>query len=133
MQAKGTYQMTEVISTVDAPQAIGPYSQAIKHNGLLFISGQIPIDPASGNVLTGNIAEQTTQVLKNLAAILKAAGTSRDKVLKTTVFIKDMNDFADMNKVYGEFFGEHKPARATVEVSRLPRDVSVEIELVAAC
>jgi len=125
--------MTEVISTVDAPQAIGPYSQAIKHNGLVFISGQIPIDPASGNVLTGNIAEQTTQVLKNLAAILKAAGTSSDRVLKTTVFIKDMNDFAEMNKVYGEFFGAHKPARATVEVSRLPRDVSVEIELVAAC
>jgi 2-iminobutanoate/2-iminopropanoate deaminase len=125
--------MAEVISTADAPQAIGPYSQAIKHNGMLFISGQIPIDPATGNVLTGNISEQTTQVLKNLAAILKAGGSSFDKVLKTTVFLKDMNDFVEMNKVYGETFESHKPARATVEVSRLPRDVSVEIELVAAC
>ena len=125
--------MAEVISTTDAPQAIGPYSQAIKHNGMLFISGQIPIDPASGNVLTGDISEQTTQVLKNLAAILKAGGSSFDKVLKTTVFLKDMNDFAAMNTVYGETFANHKPARATVEVSRLPRDVSVEIELVAAC
>jgi 2-iminobutanoate/2-iminopropanoate deaminase len=125
--------MAEVISTADAPQAIGPYSQAMKHNGLVFISGQIPFDPATGALLTGDIAEQTLRVLKNLSAILTAAGSSTDKVLKTTVFLKDMNDFAEMNKVYGEFFGNHKPARATVEVSRLPRDVSVEIELVAAC
>src|SRR5580698_3092746 len=101
MQARGIYQMPEVISTANAPQAIGPYSQAIKHNGLVFISGQIPIDPSSGNVLTGDIAEQTGQVLKNLGAILEAAGSSLDKVLKTTVFIKDMNNFAEMNKVYG--------------------------------
>jgi 2-iminobutanoate/2-iminopropanoate deaminase len=125
--------MAEVISTANAPQAIGPYSQAIKHNGLVFISGQIPFDPATGTLLTGDIAEQTLRVLKNLSAILEAAGTSTDKVLKTTVFLKDMNDFAELNRVYGEFFGNHKPARATVEVSRLPRDVSVEIELVAAC
>jgi 2-iminobutanoate/2-iminopropanoate deaminase len=105
----------------------------MKHNGLVFISGQIPFDPATGALLTGDIAEQTLRVLKNLSAILTAAGSSTDKVLKTTVFLKDMNDFAEMNKVYGEFFGNHKPARATVEVSRLPRDVSVEIELVAAC
>lgn len=124
--------MAEVISTVDAPQAIGPYSQAMKHNGLVFISGQIPFDPATGVLLTGDITEQTLRVLKNLSAILAAAGSSPDKVLKTTVFLKDMNDFAEMNKVYGEFFGNHKPARATVEVSRLPRDVAVEIELVAA-
>ncbi len=125
--------MAEVISTADAPQALGPYSQAIKHKGLVFISGQIPIDPASGNLLTGDINEQTTRVLQNLAAILEAAGSSRDQVLKATVFLKDMNDFAEMNKVYGDFFGNHKPARATVQVSRLPRDVAVEIELVAAC
>jgi 2-iminobutanoate/2-iminopropanoate deaminase len=125
--------MPEVISTANAPQALGPYSQAIKHNGLVFISGQIPIDPASGTLLTGDITEQTSRVLQNLAAILEAAGSSPDKVLKATVFLKDMNNFAEMNKVYGDFFGDHKPARATVEVSRLPRDVSVEIELVAAC
>jgi len=125
--------MPEVISTANAPQALGPYSQAIKHNGLVFISGQIPIDPASGTLLTGDIVEQTSRVLKNLAAILEAAGSSPDRVLKATVFLKDMNNFAEMNKVYGEFFGNHKPARATVEVSRLPRDVAVEIELVAAC
>jgi 2-iminobutanoate/2-iminopropanoate deaminase len=133
MQAKGTYQMAEVISTADAPQAIGPYSQAIKHNGLVFVSGQIPLDPTSGELVTGDISAQTTQVVKNLTAILKAAGSSLDKVLKTTVFLKDMNDFAAMNKIYGDAFGAHKPARATVEVARLPRDVSVEIELVAAC
>ncbi|MBU6453898.1 MAG: RidA family protein [Cyanobacteria bacterium REEB67] len=125
--------MAEIISTADAPQAIGPYSQAIKHNGLVFISGQIPLDPASGELVGGDISAQTTRVLKNLTAILEAAGSGLDKVLKTTVFLKDMNDFAAMNKIYGETFGSHKPARATVEVSRLPRDVSVEIELVAAC
>jgi 2-iminobutanoate/2-iminopropanoate deaminase len=125
--------MAEIISTADAPQAIGPYSQAIKHNGLVFISGQIPLDPASGELVGGDISAQTSRVLKNLTAILEAAGSGLDKVLKTTVFLKDMNDFAAMNKIYGETFGAHKPARATVEVSRLPRDVSVEIELVAAC
>lgn len=121
-----------VVSTDKAPQAIGPYSQAIKHNGLVFISGQIPLNP-EGQLVEGTIAEQTKQVLTNLQNILAAAGTDFNKVLKTTVFLKDMGDFQAMNEVYGQFFSSHKPARATVEVARLPRDVKVEIELVAAC
>jgi len=125
--------MVDVVATANAPKALGPYSQAIKHNGLVFISGQIPIDPESGEILTGNIGKQTVRVLHNLAAILKEAGSAPEKVLKTTVFLTDMNDFTEMNQAYAEFFGDHKPARATVEVSRLPRDVSVEIEMVAAC
>lgn len=125
--------MTEVISTENAPKAIGPYSQAIKHNGLVFVSGQIPLNPASGTLVEGPIADQTRQVLENLKAILKAAGADLSKVLKATVFLKDMGDFEEMNKVYAEYFGEHKPARATVQVAKLPRDVGVEIEVVAAC
>lgn len=121
-----------VVSTDKAPQAIGPYSQAIKHNGLVFISGQIPLNP-EGQLVEGNIADQTKQVLTNLQNILAAAGSDFNKVLKTTVFLKDMGDFQAMNEVYGQFFSSHKPARATVEVARLPRDVKVEIELVAAC
>ena len=124
--------MPEVVSTLNAPQAIGPYSQAIKHGGLVFVSGQIPLNP-QGELVEGDIKVQTRQVLTNLQNILKAAGTDFNNVLKTTVFLKDMAEFAQMNEVYAEFFPTHKPARATVQVARVPRDVSVEIEVVAAC
>ncbi|MBP7577208.1 MAG: RidA family protein [Candidatus Obscuribacter sp.] len=124
--------MPEVVSTPKAPQAIGPYSQAIKHNGLVFLSGQIPLD-AAGNLVDGGIVEQTRQVLNNIQNVLDAAGSSLTNVLKATVFLKSMDDFAEMNKVYSEFFSEHKPARSTIQVAKLPRDVSVEIEVVAAC
>ena len=124
--------MPEVVSTLNAPQAIGPYSQAIKHGGLVFVSGQIPLNP-QGELVEGDIKVQTRQVLTNLQNILKAAGTDFNNVLKTTVFLKDMAEFAQMNEVYAEFFPTHKPARATVQVARLPRDVSVDIEVVAAC
>ena len=124
--------MPEVVSTLNAPQAIGPYSQAIKHGGLVFVSGQIPLNP-QGELVEGDIKVQTRQVLTTLQNILKAAGTDFNNVLKTTVFLKDMAEFAQMNEVYAEFFPTHKPARATVQVARLPRDVSVEIEVVAAC
>ncbi|MEP6944435.1 MAG: RidA family protein [Acidobacteriota bacterium] len=123
--------MKEIISTEKAPGAIGPYSQAIKTGGLVFCSGQIPIDPATGNFVSENVAEQTEQVLKNLEAVLKAAGTSLDGVVKTTVFLADMNDFAEMNEIYGKFFSDNKPARATVQAARLPRDARVEIECIA--
>lgn len=121
----------EVISTEKAPKALGPYSQAIKANGFVFVSGQIPIQPSTGELFKGTIAEQTGLVLTNLGEILKCAGTSLDKVVKTTVFLHDMNDFDEMNKKYAEFFSSTKPARATVQVSRLPKDVSIEIECVA--
>ena len=124
--------MNEVISTNDAPGAIGPYSQAIKTGGLVFCSGQIPIDIATGEFVEGGVAEQTDQVLKNLGAVLKAAGTSLENVVKTTVFLADMNDFGAMNEVYGKYFSSNKPARATVQAARLPRDARVEIECVAA-
>ncbi len=123
--------MREAVSSNEAPAAIGPYSQAIKANGLVFCSGQTPMDPATGQVVSGGIAAQTERVLNNLAAVLEAAGTSMDKVVKTSVFLKDMNDFAAMNEVYGRFFGKQPPARSTVEVARLPKDVLVEIEVVA--
>ncbi len=121
----------EVISTEKAPKALGPYSQAIKANGFVFVSGQIPIQPSTGELFKGTITEQTSLVLTNLGEILKCAGTSLDKVVKTTVFLHDMNDFDEMNKKYAEFFSSTKPARATVQVSRLPKDVSIEIECVA--
>ena len=121
----------EVISTEKAPKALGPYSQAIKANGFVFVSGQIPIQPSTGELNKGTIAEQTTLVLNNLGEILKQAGSSLNNVVKTTVFLKDMNDFDEMNKTYAEFFTATKPARATVQVARLPKDVSVEIECVA--
>lgn len=121
----------EVISTEKAPKALGPYSQAIKANGFVFVSGQIPIQPSTGELVKGTITEQTALVLTNLGEILKHAGTSLSKVVKTTVFLKDMNDFDEMNKTYAEFFESTKPARATVQVARLPKDVSVEIECVA--
>lgn len=123
--------MAEVVATQDAPQAIGPYSQAIKAGGFLFSSGQIAIDPGTNQVIEGDIAAQTERVMKNLAAILKAAKLSMTSVVKTTVFLKSMGDFATMNEIYGRHFGEHRPARSTVEVSRLPKDVLVEIEVIA--
>jgi 2-iminobutanoate/2-iminopropanoate deaminase len=119
------------IQTETAPAAIGPYSQAIRANGLVFCSGQIPIDPATGKFVAGGIAEQTEQVLKNLSAVLEAAGSSLERVVKTTVFLADMAEFADMNEVYGRFFTGQTPARATVAAAGLPRDARVEIEAVA--
>ena len=123
--------MSEVIHTDRAPAALGPYSQAIKVGGLVFCSGQIPIDPAANAVTAVTIEDQTRQVIANLANVLAAAGSGLDKVVKTTVFIKDMNDFAALNGVYAELFGACKPARSCVEVARLPKDVKVEIEAVA--
>jgi 2-iminobutanoate/2-iminopropanoate deaminase len=122
----------DVISTPKAPAALGPYSQAIRWGDLIFVSGQIPIDPATSQVVGDDVAAQTERVLKNLAAILEAAGASLGQVLKTTVYLRDLNDFGKMNEVYARFFSEQPPARATVQVARLPRDVSVEIEAVAA-
>lgn len=119
-----------IISTDKAPAAIGPYSQAVKVGNLLFISGQIPIDPATGNIVEGDVQEQTKQSLKNIQAICEAAGTSLKNVVKTSVFVKDMNQFAKINETYGQFFKEDAPARACVEVARLPKDVLVEIEAV---
>jgi len=121
----------EIISTENAPGAIGPYSQAVKTGNLVFVSGQIPIDPKTGAFVSEEIKEQTEQVLKNLSAILEAAGSQLENVVKTTVFLADMNDFAAMNEIYGKYFSEHKPARATVEAARLPRDARVEIECIA--
>ena len=123
--------MKETITTNNAPGAIGPYSQAIKAGGMIFCSGQIPIDPATGEFVSDVVAEQTEQVLKNLSEVLIAAGTSLDNVVKTTVFLADMNDFAEMNEVYGRYFSENKPARATVQAARLPRDAKVEIDCIA--
>ena len=120
------------VQTADAPAAIGPYSQAIVCNGMVFTAGQIPLDPASMQLVEGDVAVQTEQVMKNLAAVLAAAGTSLQRVVKTTVFLRDMNDFVAMNEVYGRAFGDHKPARSTVQAARLPRDVAVEIEVIAA-
>ena len=121
----------EVIHTDNAPAAIGPYSQAIKAGNLLFVSGQVPFVPATGEIVEGDVKAQTAQSLKNLQAILKEAGADFSNVVKTTVFIKDMNEFAQVNEVYAEYFVDNKPARACVEVARLPRDVKVEIELIA--
>jgi 2-iminobutanoate/2-iminopropanoate deaminase len=121
----------EIISTENAPGAIGPYSQAVKTSNLIFVSGQIPIDPTTGEFVSDEIKSQTEQVLQNLSAILEAAGSRLENVVKTTVFLADMNDFAAMNEIYGRYFSEHKPARATVEAARLPRDARVEIECIA--
>jgi 2-iminobutanoate/2-iminopropanoate deaminase len=123
--------MKKQVQTDKAPKAIGPYSQAIIANGFVFCSGQIPIDPATGNLLNGMIEDETRQVLKNLGAVLEAAGSSYDDVVKTTVFLQDMNDFAKMNAVYAEFFKAPSPARAAVQAARLPKDVKVEIEAIA--
>jgi 2-iminobutanoate/2-iminopropanoate deaminase len=123
--------MIDVITTDRGPKAIGPYSQAIRANGFIFVSGQVPFDPATGAIVEGDIARQTERVIENLKAILEAAGSALSKAVKTTVFLKDMNDFAAMNEVYGRYFKTAPPARATVEVARLPRDVKVEIEVIA--
>ena len=123
--------MKEIISTENAPGAIGPYSQAIKTGNMVFCSGQIPLDSKTGEFVSDKIAEQTEQVLKNLSAVLEAAGSNLNNVVKTTVFLSDMNDFAAMNEVYAKFFSENKPARATVQAARLPRDARVEIDCIA--
>jgi len=123
--------MRKIISTKDAPQAIGPYSQAIKANGFIFTSGQIAIDPSTQQVVGGDVAAQTERVLKNLSEILEAAGSGLGKVVRSTVFLKNMNDFAAMNQVYGKYFSSAPPARSTVEVARLPKDVLVEIDVIA--
>jgi 2-iminobutanoate/2-iminopropanoate deaminase len=127
----GSKIMKKQVVTDKAPKAIGPYSQGIIANGFVFCSGQIPIDPATNELNTGSIEDQTRQVLKNVSAVLEAAGSSLDEAVKCTVFLQDMNDFAKMNAVYGEFFKAPNPARAAVQVARLPRDVKVEIEAIA--
>ena len=123
--------MREIIKTEGAPAAIGPYSQAVRANGFIFASGQIPLDPKTGEFVAGGVAEQTEQVMLNLTAVLEAAGSGLNRIVKTTVFLADMNDFAAMNEVYGRYFTENPPARATVEAARLPRDARVEIEAIA--
>ena len=123
--------MREVIATEQAPQAIGPYSQAIRAQGLIFTSGQIAIDPATAQIIASDVSAQTDRVLKNLSAILQASGSSLGKVLRCTVFLKNMGDFAAMNEVYGRYFQQEPPARSTVEVARLPKDVLIEIDVIA--
>lgn len=123
--------MIETIATENAPKALGPYSQALKTGGFIFTSGQIPINPATDSIEAVTIEDQTRQVITNLKNVLEAAGSSLSKVVKTTVFIKDMGDFAALNGVYAEMFGDTRPARSCVEVARLPKDVKVEIECVA--
>ncbi len=123
--------MRELIATDQAPKAIGPYSQAIKAASLIFTSGQIAIDPATQQVIVGEVGAQTDRVLKNLSAVLKASGSGLEKVLRCTVFLKNMGDFAAMNEVYGRYFSQAPPARSTVEVARLPKDVLVEIDVIA--
>ena len=121
----------EIINTVKAPAAIGPYSQAIKVGNFVFTSGQIPLNPATGELITSDIKSETRQCLENVKAILEEAGTNLNNVIKATVFIKDMNQFSQINEVYGEYFAQDKPARSCVEVARLPKDVNIEIEVVA--
>ena len=123
----------EIISTTKAPAAIGPYSQAVKAGGFLFLSGQIPLDPESGTIVPGCVSCQAEQSLKNISAILASQGLTTDDVVKTTVFIKDMNDFAAVNETYAKYFPKDAPARSCVEVARLPKDVLVEIEAIAVC
>lgn len=123
--------MKEIVATERAPRAIGPYSQAVRSGNFLFASGQIPIDPGTGEFVAGGITEQTEQVMRNVSAILEAAGAGLQQVVKTTVFLADMDDFTAMNEVYGRYFGDNPPARATVQAARLPRDARVEIEAIA--
>ncbi|MCI0339089.1 MAG: RidA family protein [Acidobacteria bacterium] len=123
--------MIENIQTDRAPQAIGPYSQAVKANGMVFASGQIPLDPETMQLVEGDIRVQTERVLVNLKAVLEAAGSALDRVVKTTVYLADMNDFAAMNEIYATFFNSNRPARSTVQAARLPRDVRVEIDVIA--
>jgi 2-iminobutanoate/2-iminopropanoate deaminase len=122
----------QAVSTPSAPKAIGPYSQAVRAGSLLFVSGQVPIDPATGNIITGDIAAQTHRIFQNIGEILKAGGASFEHVVRTTVFLADMNDFAAMNDAYGTFFSSPFPARATVQVSRLPKDARIEIDVIAS-
>ena len=124
--------MKKIIATHQAPAAQGAYSQAVVFNGLAFLSGQIPLDPATGHLIEGDMAAQTARVLENLKAVLVAAGSSLEKVLKTTVYLQDMEDFGEMNEVYALYFPTPSPARATVQVARLPKDVRVEIDCIAA-
>lgn len=124
--------MKEIVHTDGAPKAIGPYSQGVRANGFLFLSGQVPFDPSTGTLVTGSIAEQTSRIFENIGAVLDAAGLSFSNVVKTTVFLQNMADFSEMNDAYARYFPENPPARSTVEVSRLPRDVGVEIEVIAA-
>ncbi len=123
--------MKHNIATEQAPQAIGPYSQAVVSDGVAYLSGQIPLDPATGQIVEGDIAAQTARVLENLKAVLAACGSSLDQVLKTTVYLKDLSEFARMNEVYGHYFPTAPPARSTVEVARLPRDARIEIDAIA--
>jgi 2-iminobutanoate/2-iminopropanoate deaminase len=122
----------QAVSTASAPKAIGPYSQAVRAGALLFVSGQVPLDPATGQLVDGDIAAQTHRVFQNIGEILKAGGASLDHVVRTTVFLADMNDFAAMNEVYATYFTSPAPARATVQVSRLPKDARIEIDVIAA-
>jgi 2-iminobutanoate/2-iminopropanoate deaminase len=124
--------MKQAVSSPDAPKAIGPYSQAVRAGQLLFVSGQVPLDPSTGQLVNGDIAAQTRRVFDNLGAVLKAGGRSFADVVRTTVFLADMNDFAAMNEVYGQYFSEPYPARATVQVARLPKDARVEIDVIAS-
>lgn len=121
----------QIVRTENAPRAIGPYSQAVVAGGFVFASGQIPLDPRTGEFVEGGVGEQTAQVLRNLSAVLEAAGSSLGRVVRCTVYLADMDDFAEMNEVYGGFFGEEPPARSTVEAARLPRDARVEIDVIA--
>jgi 2-iminobutanoate/2-iminopropanoate deaminase len=123
--------MKQIVSTEQAPRAIGPYSQAVISNGFVFLSGQIPLDPATNQLIDADVAAQTERVLENLKAVLAAAGSSLERVVKTTVYLKDMSEFAKMNEVYARYFPANPPARATVEAARLPRDVRVEIDCIA--
>jgi 2-iminobutanoate/2-iminopropanoate deaminase len=123
--------MRNVVCTSDAPNAIGPYSQSVKGDGFIFVSGQIPLDPATQQIIAGDVRQQTEHALQSIAAILKAAGSNMEKVIRCGVFLKDMDDFAAMNDVYGKIFGPHPPARTTIEAARLPKDSLVEIEAIA--
>lgn len=131
MKMRLTETVKQIVETNAAPQAIGPYSQAVIAGGLIFASGQIPLDPQTGQFVPGGIGEQTEQVLRNISRVLEAAGAGLDRVVKTTVYLADMGDFAAMNEVYGRFFGAEPPARATIEAARLPRDARVEIDVIA--
>jgi len=123
----------KIISTLNAPAAIGPYSQAVVSNGFAFLSGQIPLDPATGQIVEGDITAQTMRVLENIKAVLEGSGSSLNRVVKTTVYLTDMREFAKMNEVYAGYFPQDAPARATIEAARLPRDVRVEIDFIAEC
>jgi 2-iminobutanoate/2-iminopropanoate deaminase len=123
----------KIISTLKAPAAIGPYSQAVVSNGFAFLSGQIPLDPATGQIVDGDITAQTERVLENIKAVLEGSGSSLNRVVKTTVYLTDMREFAKMNEVYAQYFPKDPPARATIEAARLPRDVRVEIDCIAEC